>query len=184
MEVLSFFVNVQVVLVSDDYLVCSVECSDASGVEFVGVSDVDAVEVESEEQADAGGRAVHQASVELVLVSVVHESGVDVAAPSLEVGAHDCVQSQLVTWLSEADVVAALHHEGWVDGYLVRLVVAELDGRSEQMDGTHACVPQILVCVAKADIEVEGVAFDVVLCEGRVSGVDEVELRAVEPYIL
>ena len=81
MEVLSFLKDVQVVLISDEYFVCSVQGSDAACIDFVGVADVDAVEVEAQKQSDADGGAVHEASVELVFVAFIHESGVDVAAP-------------------------------------------------------------------------------------------------------
>ena len=53
MEVLSLLEYVQVVLVSDEDFMRSVECPYAAGVDFVGVSDVDAVEVEAEQQSDA-----------------------------------------------------------------------------------------------------------------------------------
>ena len=85
MEVFPLFEHVEFMLVSDEYFVCAVECSDAACIDFVGVSDVDAVEVESEQQADADGGTVHESSVELMLVAVVHESCVDVSSPEGEV---------------------------------------------------------------------------------------------------
>ena len=50
------------------------------------------------------------------------------------------------------------------------------------MDCTHADVPELLVGVAQADVEVKGVALDVVGGEGRVAGVSQVELRTVEAH--
>ena len=122
-------------MVADEYFVCAVECSHAAGVDFVGVSDVDAVEVEAQQEADADGGAVHESSVEFVFLSFVHEPGVDVASPELQVGADHGVECELVLWLAEREVVASLRHDERVDGDFVCLVVAELDGWSEQVCG-------------------------------------------------
>ena len=168
MEVLSLFVDVQVVLISDEYFVCSVECSHTTCVDFIGVADVDAVEIEAEQQSDADCGAVHDASVELVLLAVVQQSGIDVASPELQVGAYHRIQGQFVSGLTEGEVVSSLHHDCRIYRHFMQLVVAQLDGRAEQMGGAHAGIPELLVGVAESDIEVECVAFYVVLCEGGV----------------
>ena len=61
-EVLSFLIDIQVVLVADEYLVGSVDCPYAAGVCFVGITDIYAVEIEAEQQADTDGWAVHQSA--------------------------------------------------------------------------------------------------------------------------
>ena len=78
--------------------------------------------------------------------------------------------------------VASLHQDGWVYGAFMCLFVAECYGGAEQMCCADADVPEFLVCVAQTDVEVEGVAFDVVLCEGRVAAVVEVKVGTVESY--
>ena len=106
MFVLSFLEEIQVSLVTQQKFVRAVQGTDARGIDLVGIPDVQSVEIESQHHTHADGGAVHHASIELVLGSVIEEAGIDVGSPRLQVCPHQCVGNQRVLRLPELQAIA------------------------------------------------------------------------------
>ena len=81
MQILSFLTQIQVGLVTDHYLMRSVQHSNTPGIYLVRVPDVYAVEILTQQHAYAGHRTIHNASVHFMLIPVVFQTGGDVTSP-------------------------------------------------------------------------------------------------------
>ena len=120
------------------------------------------MEVEAKQQTDADCGAVHQAAVDFVLLAVIEEARIDVASPELEIRTQRSVHCQFVARMAERQIVSALHHKRRLHGYFMCLVITQFDGRAKQVNSTDTSIPEFLVGVAQAQVEVEGITLDVV----------------------
>lgn len=88
MFILSFLEQIQFRLVSDENLVASVQDPDACRVHLIGVTKVDAVEVQPEQETHGVHRAIGQAAVHLMLAPMVSQPRRHIAPDTDAIGTH------------------------------------------------------------------------------------------------